>query len=127
MTNLVDHFIPSPFVPSMNSGRARGVEGLDRVFNHLPLLIKLSIFAVVVAHVDFRINGDAAGPALHHEIHRDETLQQRYRQLNAGKGTLMVAADADLIFGDDVDEKYQRALRKIGIDLAMLSNEAGHA
>ena len=42
-------------------------------------------------------------------------------------GWLHCDADADLIFGDDVDEKYQRALRKIGIDLAMLSNEAGHA
>src|SRR5436190_1616978 len=42
-------------------------------------------------------------------------------------GWLHCDADPDLIFGDDVDEKYQRALRKIGIDLAMLSNEAGHA
>ena len=38
-------------------------------------------------------------------------------------GWLHCDADADLIFGDDVDEKYQRALRKIGIDLGMLSNE----
>jgi putative transcriptional regulator len=36
-------------------------------------------------------------------------------------------ADADLIFGGDVEEKYLRALRKIGIDPGMLSNEAGHA
>jgi len=42
-------------------------------------------------------------------------------------GWLHCDADADLIFGDDVDEKYQRALRKIGIDPGMLSNEAGHA
>lgn len=42
-------------------------------------------------------------------------------------GWLHCDADEDLIFGDDVDEKYQRALRKIGIDLAMLSNQAGHA
>jgi putative transcriptional regulator len=42
-------------------------------------------------------------------------------------GWLHCPADPDLIFGDDVDEKYQRALDKIGIDLAMLSNEAGHA
>jgi putative transcriptional regulator len=32
-----------------------------------------------------------------------------------------------LIFGRDVEEKYNRALRKIGIDVGMLSNEAGHA
>src|ERR687898_2392638 len=42
-------------------------------------LIKLSIFAVVVAPVDSRINRHAAWPALHHEIHRYEALQQRYR------------------------------------------------
>ena len=29
--------------------------------------------------------------------------------------------------GGDVDEKYARALRKIGVDVGMLSNEAGHA
>ncbi len=42
-------------------------------------------------------------------------------------GWLHCDADADLIFGADVDEKYQRALRKIGIDPGMLSHEAGHA
>ena len=44
-----------------------------------------------------------------------------------GNGWLHCDADSDLIFGDDVDEKYGRALRKIGIDPGMLSNEAGHA
>ena len=42
-------------------------------------------------------------------------------------GWLHCDADPDLIFGDDVEEKYLRALRKIGIDPGMLSNEAGHA
>ena len=36
-------------------------------------------------------------------------------------------ADADLIFGSDIEEKYLRALRKIGIDPGMLSTDAGHA
>jgi putative transcriptional regulator len=44
-----------------------------------------------------------------------------------GNGWLHCDADADLVFGDDVDEKYARALRKIGVDPGMLSNEAGHA
>lgn len=44
-----------------------------------------------------------------------------------GNGWLHCDADADLVFGDDVDDKYIRALRKIGIDPGMLSNEAGHA
>jgi putative transcriptional regulator len=44
-----------------------------------------------------------------------------------GNGWLHCDADPDLVFGDDVDDKYTRALRKIGIDPGMLSNEAGHA
>ncbi len=42
-------------------------------------------------------------------------------------GWLHCAADAELIFGADIGGKYQKALRKIGIDLGMLSSEAGHA
>jgi putative transcriptional regulator len=42
-------------------------------------------------------------------------------------GWLHCDADSDLIFGADIGEKYTRALRKIGIDPGMLSNEAGHA
>lgn len=42
-------------------------------------------------------------------------------------GWLHCDADPDLIFGRNVEDKYKRALDKIGIDIAMLSNEAGHA
>jgi putative transcriptional regulator len=42
-------------------------------------------------------------------------------------GWLHCPADAELIFGADIEHKYERALRKIGIDLGMLSTEAGHA
>ena len=42
-------------------------------------------------------------------------------------GWLHCAADPELVFGSDIDRKYERALRKIGIDLGMLSSEAGHA
>jgi putative transcriptional regulator len=42
-------------------------------------------------------------------------------------GWLHCTADPELIFGKDVEHKYERALRKLGIDLAMLSSEAGHA
>jgi putative transcriptional regulator len=44
-----------------------------------------------------------------------------------GNGWLHCAPDADLIFGTDVGGKYDKALKKIGIDLGMLSSEAGHA
>jgi putative transcriptional regulator len=42
-------------------------------------------------------------------------------------GWLHCAADSDLIFGTDIETKYNKALHKIGIDLGMLSSEAGHA
>jgi putative transcriptional regulator len=42
-------------------------------------------------------------------------------------GWLSVAADAELVFDDADDSKWQRALKKLGVDLSMLSSEAGHA
>jgi putative transcriptional regulator len=44
-----------------------------------------------------------------------------------GNGWLHCAPDSELIFGADIGGKYEKALKKIGIDLGMLSNEAGHA
>ena len=42
-------------------------------------------------------------------------------------GWLHCAADPELIFGTDTGGKYEKALRKIGIDLGQLSSESGHA
>jgi putative transcriptional regulator len=42
-------------------------------------------------------------------------------------GWLHCSADSDLIFGTDNLSKYDRALKKLGVSLAMLSSEAGHA
>ena len=42
-------------------------------------------------------------------------------------GWLHCAADPELIFGSDTEGKYNKALAKIGIDLGMLSSQAGHA
>jgi putative transcriptional regulator len=42
-------------------------------------------------------------------------------------GWLHCNADTELIFGQDIDGKYKQALSKLGIDLGMLSSEAGHA
>ena len=50
-------------------------------------------------------------------------LEQEIQQ----NGWLHCDADPELIFGQDIEHKYERALAKIGIDLGMLSNEAGHA
>ncbi len=50
-------------------------------------------------------------------------LEQEINQ----NGWLHCAADFELIFGQDTDGKYAKAMKKIGIDLGMLSSEAGHA
>ena len=42
-------------------------------------------------------------------------------------GWLNCPADSSLLFDPGLDSKYDRALRKIGIDPSMLSGEAGHA
>jgi len=42
-------------------------------------------------------------------------------------GWLNCSADADIVLGADLDQKYGRALRKLGIDPAMLVAAAGHA
>ncbi len=42
-------------------------------------------------------------------------------------GWLHVEADADLVFGAGLDDKWEQAMVKIGIDPRMLSDEAGHA
>ncbi len=40
-------------------------------------------------------------------------------------GWLHCTADLELVFGSDIDAKYEKALKKIGIGLGMLSSEAG--
>lgn len=40
---------------------------------------------------------------------------------------LVTDADADVIFNGDADDRWDRAIRKIGVDPSMLSGEAGRA
>lgn len=42
-------------------------------------------------------------------------------------GWLLVPPDSQLVFGLDNQAKWQQAMAKLGIDLSLLSNEAGHA
>jgi putative transcriptional regulator len=42
-------------------------------------------------------------------------------------GWLHCTADSDLVFGTDTGGKYEKAMGKLGVDLGMLSSEAGHA
>jgi putative transcriptional regulator len=45
----------------------------------------------------------------------------------AANGWLHCSADADLLFDRDLEQKYERAMSKIGIDPSHLVSEAGHA
>jgi len=40
---------------------------------------------------------------------------------------LHVPADMELIFGPDIEKKWELAIAKIGVDLSLLSGDAGHA
>jgi len=42
-------------------------------------------------------------------------------------GWLSVPADPALLFGDNLDSKWEQAMAKIGIDFSQLSGDAGHA
>jgi putative transcriptional regulator len=42
-------------------------------------------------------------------------------------GWLSVPPDEDLVFDDDLDHKWERAIGKLGVDFSLLSGEAGHA
>ena len=40
---------------------------------------------------------------------------------------LHVAADEALVFDEDLESKWERAIAKLGVDLSLLSGDAGHA
>ena len=42
-------------------------------------------------------------------------------------GWLNVAADDQLVFDEHLDDKWERAIGKLGVDPALLSSDAGHA
>jgi putative transcriptional regulator len=42
-------------------------------------------------------------------------------------GWLQVPADEALVFDEHIDNKWERAIGKIGVDFSMLSGDAGHA
>ena len=42
-------------------------------------------------------------------------------------GWLLVPPDEEIVFGPRNDDKWNRAIAKLGIDLSLLSSEAGHA
>ena len=66
---------------------------------------------------------------------KDAILALGYAGWSAGQleneiqanGWLNCPADADLLFSTSVEARYDEALRRIGVEPAMLSGEAGHA
>ncbi|TNE35184.1 MAG: YqgE/AlgH family protein [Alphaproteobacteria bacterium] len=42
-------------------------------------------------------------------------------------GWLVVDPDTDIVFGPELDNKWQVAINKLGVDPSLLSSEAGHA
>lgn len=42
-------------------------------------------------------------------------------------GWLHVEADEALVFDDDLENKWERAIAKLGVDVSLLSGDAGHA
>ena len=45
----------------------------------------------------------------------------------ASNGWLSCDGCPDILFDTSVDRKYEKALAKLGIDISLLSSEAGHA
>jgi len=71
-------------------------------------------------------NGDGPGKALMALGYAGWAAGQLETEIQ-GNGWLHCGADPDLVFGPDIGSKYDRALRKLGIHVGMLSSEAGHA
>ena len=42
-------------------------------------------------------------------------------------GWLHATADEELVFGEDIDSKWERAIAKLGVEVSLLSGDAGHA
>ncbi len=71
---------------------------------------------------------DGAGP-------RHSLLALGYAGWDAGQldgeirdnAWLNVTADEELLFSGEIDQKWERAIAKIGVNYSMLSGEAGHA
>ena len=72
----------------------------------------------------------AAGAGPHHSL-----LALGYSGWGAGQlddeiqknSWLNVAADESLLFGGDLEHKWERSIAKLGVDVSLLSGEAGHA
>jgi putative transcriptional regulator len=127
MTAQVDHGdLPIHFGGPVEASRGFVLHSTDYVQDST-LLIDDEVALTATIDVLRAIAG-GTGPA-------ERVLALGYAGWGAGQldreiqdnGWLLVPADRELVFGRDHDTKWARALAKLGIDLSLLSTEAGHA
>jgi putative transcriptional regulator len=124
--NPMAEFIQVHFGGPVESGRGFVLHSPDYMHDGT-LLVDGGI--ALTATVDIlRAIADGAGP-------EHTMLALGYAGWGAGQldmeiksnGWLSVPADDELVFGRDLENKWEHAMAKIGIDPRMLSDEAGHA
>ncbi len=94
-------------------------EGTLRVDNHIGLTATIDILRDMAVGSGPRRRLLALGYAGWGPGQLDSEIQ--------ANGWLHVAADEKLVFDSDLDSKWERAIAKLGVDLSMLSGDAGHA
>jgi putative transcriptional regulator len=124
--SALDHGHPVHFGGPVEPGRGFVLHTAD--YREEATMVVGDEFAITATLDILRAIGKGEGP-------RHSLLALGYAgwapgQLDAemqANGWLSVPADAALIFDNDFEAKWRRALAKLGIDLTMLSTDAGHA
>jgi putative transcriptional regulator len=94
-------------------------DGTLKVSNHLSLTATIDILRDIASGGGPRLSMLALGYAGWGPGQLDSEIQ--------ANGWLHVEADEELVFDQNLDGKWERAISKLGIDPSMLSGEAGHA
>ena len=89
----------------------------------LYLLITVGVLAITTTGKIDLFSSVVAVLALGYAAWSSGQLESEIR----ANGWLHCPADASLVFDDDFSTKYDRALAKIGVSVAVLSGEAGRA
>jgi len=96
-----------------------GQEGTLDVDGHIALTATVDILKDIAAGSGPRQHLMALGYAGWGPGQLDSEIQEN--------GWLHVEADDELIFGEDLNNKWEHAIGKLGVSVSMLSDEAGHA